>query len=174
MTLMYYLLNVLQRLVTNFWQRTAAHHYYVKLCVKTNVKCPPSIIALLLLMRAPHGSAATVLPLPATSKDRIFWSEVSRAEAQGDTLQSAPASASAATQEDIDSDAFWTQFDCNVMKHLVLPAVKAGVITSAPRAQYDNPPWWTDGIKPMLEDERIYKMHWKGGKKRAKHSWHYI
>ena len=26
----------------------------------------------------------------------------------------------------------------------------------------------------MLEDERIYQMHGKGGKKRAKHRWHYI
>ena len=81
LTLMYFLLNVLQRLTDDFWQSSAAHDAYVIFCVHKMSKCPPSIIALLVLMTAHYGSAATIPPLPKTNKDRIFWSEMTRAEA---------------------------------------------------------------------------------------------
>ena len=46
--LLYFLLNVLQRLVDMFWQSSAASEPYVTMCVATMGKCPPCIIGLLL------------------------------------------------------------------------------------------------------------------------------
>ena len=60
------------------------------------------------------------------------------------------------------------EFAANVMEQLVWPALRAGEITKAPKAHLDNPTWWTDGIVPILEDERVYKLHWKGSKKKQK------
>ena len=174
-TLMYFLLNVLQRLTDDFWQTDAGQNAYVIFCVKCMSKCPPSVIALLLLMKGHYGFAATQPPLPKTDKDRIFWSEMSRAEAEAKKSASGPARASATTlEEEIAYDAFWHQFDVNVYQHVVLPAVEAGVITCAPNADKDNPSWWTDKVKPLFDDSKIYSLHWKGGKKRAQHSWKYI
>ena len=77
--LLYFLLNVLQRLVEEFWQSSAASDTYVTTCVAIMGKCPPSIIGLLVYLRSPYLSPATVRAFPPTSKDRIFWSELARA-----------------------------------------------------------------------------------------------
>ena len=77
--LLYFLENVLQRLVDEFWQSSASSKPYVTMCVATMSKCPPSIIGLLVYLRSPYLSPATVRAIPPTSKDRIFWSELARA-----------------------------------------------------------------------------------------------
>ena len=73
-----------------------------------------------------------------------------------------------------ESAAFWSRFAENVMHHLVWPAVRAGEITQAPNALVDNPTWWTEGIAPILEDERVYSLHWKGSKRKAKSCWTHV
>ena len=149
--LLYFLVNVLQRLVDEFWQSSASSEPYVTMCVATMSKCPPSIIGLLVYLRSPYLSPATVSAFPPTSKDWIFWSELARAAARSEASASASASTSAAAANDEDEfAAFWLRFDDNVMQHLVWPAVRAGEITQPPRAQVDNPKWWTDGIAPIL------------------------
>ena len=60
------------------------------------------------------------------------------------------------------------------MEHLVWPAVRAGEITQAPNPQQDNPAWWSEGIAPIFEDARVYMLHWKGGKKKARGSWTHV
>ena len=60
------------------------------------------------------------------------------------------------------------------MQHLVWPAVRAGEITTAPKAHVDKPKWWTDGIVPILEDVRVYMLHWKGSKKKPKSCWTFV
>ena len=82
----------------------------------------------------------------------------------GAAYLTAPAAASPAADAAIE-EAFWSVFGDDVMEHLVWPAVRAGAITQPPRAQVDNPKWWTDGIAPSLEDERVYMLHWKGGRR---------
>ena len=51
--LLYFLVNVLQRLADEFWQSSAASEHYVTMCVATVSKCPPSIIGLLVYLRSP-------------------------------------------------------------------------------------------------------------------------
>ena len=145
------------------------------MCVATMTKCPPSIIGLLVYLKSPYLSPATVRALPHTSKDRIFWSELARAAAQFKASPSASASVSAAAANDEDEfAACWLRFDDNVMQHLVWPALRAGEITQPPKAQVDNPTWWTDGIAPILEDERVYQLHWRGRKKKATNCWTHV
>ena len=93
--LLYFLVNVLQRLVDEFWQSSAASEPYVTMCAATMSKCPPSIIGLLVYLRSPDLSPTTVRAFPLTSTDRIFWSELARAETQFE----APPSASASTSQ---------------------------------------------------------------------------
>ena len=57
------------------------------------------------------------------------------------------------------------------MEHLVWPALLAGGITQAPVALVDNPTWWTAGRARILEDERVYTLQCRGGKKEAKSCW---
>ena len=38
----------------------------------------------------------------------------------------------------------------------------------------DNPKWWTDGIAPILEDERVYTLQWQGCKKKASGCWTHV
>ena len=167
--LLYFLVNVLQRLVDEFWQSSASSEPYVTMCLATMSKCPPSIIGLLVYLRSPYLSPTTVRAFPPTSKDRIFWSELARAATQFEASASASASMSAAAANDEDEfAAFWLRFDDNVMHHLVWPAVRAGEITQPPMAQLDNPTWWTDGIAPILEDERVYKLYWRGARRKQK------
>ena len=82
--LLYFLLNVLQRLVDQFWQSSAASEPYVTMCVAAMTKCPPCIIGLLVYLRSPELSPATVFAFPPSSKDRIFWSELARATARSE------------------------------------------------------------------------------------------
>ena len=44
---LYFLVNVLQRLVDEFWQRSASREPYNTMCVAAMCKCPPSITSLL-------------------------------------------------------------------------------------------------------------------------------
>ena len=115
--LLYFLLNVLQRLVDTFWQSSAASEPYVTMCVATMGKCPPCIIGLLVYLKSPSLSPATVSAFPPTSKDRIFWSELGRsvARVQASASASASMSATAANDED-ESAAFWSRFDENVSR----------------------------------------------------------
>ena len=173
--LLYFLLNVLQRFVDQFWQSSAASEPYVTMCVAAMSKCPPSIIGLLVYLGSPCLSPATVTAIPPTSTDPIFSSELARAATQFEASASASASVSAAAANDEDEfAACWLRFDDNVMQHLVWPAVRAGEITQPPKAQVDNPTWWTDGITQILEDERVYKLHWRGGTKKAKRCWTHV
>ena len=80
--LLYFLVNVLQRLVDEFWQSSASREPYVTMCVATMSKCPPSIIGLLVYLRSPCLSPATVIAIPPTSKDQFFSSELGRAATQ--------------------------------------------------------------------------------------------
>ena len=115
--LLYFLVNVLQRLVDTFWQTSAASDPYVRMCVTTMGKCPPCIIGLLLYLKSPYLSPASVSALPPTSKDRIFWSELARtvARVQASAPASASMSATAANDED-ESAAFWSRLDENVSR----------------------------------------------------------
>ena len=138
-------------------------------------KCPPSIIGLLVYLKSPYLSPATVSAIPPTSKDPSSSSELARASTQCQASAAASASASAAAGNDDDQfAAFWSRFDENVMQHLVWPALLAGEITQAPQAHVDNPTWWTNGIAPILEDERVYTLYWRGGKKKAKSCWTHV
>ena len=67
----------------------------------------------------------------------------------------------AAANDEVEFEAFWSRFEDNVMQHLVWPAVRAEEITTAPKAHVHNPKWWTDVILQILEDERVYMLHWK-------------
>ena len=48
--LLYFLLNVLQRLVDEFWKTMESSETYVEMCVATMNKCPPSIIGRLVYL----------------------------------------------------------------------------------------------------------------------------
>ena len=72
----------------------------------------------------------------------------------------APAAASVSADAVVE-EAFWLKFVENVLEQLVWPALRAGEITKAPKAHVDNPTWWTDGIVPILENERVYQLHWR-------------
>ena len=138
--LLYFLVNVLQRLVDEFLQSSAYSEPYVTMCVATMSKRPPSIIGLLVYLRSPYLFPITVRALSPTSKDRIFWNELARAAIQFEASPSASASVSAAAAKDeVEFEAFWSRFDANVMQLLVWPAVRAGAITQTPRAQLDTP-----------------------------------
>ena len=170
--LLYFLVNVLQRLVDEFWQSSASKETYVTMCVAAMGKCPPSIIGLFVYLRSPYLFPATVSAIPPTSKDPSSSSELARASTQCEASAPASASASAAAGNDEDQfAAFWSRFDENVMQHRVWPALLAGEITQAPKAHVDNPTCWTDGITRILDDERVYTLHWRGGKKKAKSCW---
>ena len=174
-TLLLFLLNVLQCLVDTFWQTSAASDPYVRMCVTTMGKCPPCIIGLLVYLTRPTLSPVTASAFPPTSKDRIFWSELGRSEARLRASASASASMSAtAANDDDESAAVWSRLAEKVMQHLVWPAVRAGEITQAPNAHVDIPTWWREGIAPILEDERVYSLHWKGGKRKAKSCWTHV
>ena len=54
------------------------------------------------------------------------------------------------------------------------PAAQKGHINAAPNAHVDNPKWWTHGIVPILEDPRVYMLHWKGSKKAARSCWTFV
>ena len=132
-------------------------------------------MGLLVYLRSPYVFPATVSAIPPTSKDPSSSSELARASTQCQASAAASASASAAAGNDDDQfAAFWSRFDENVMQHLVWPAVLAGEITQAPKPHRDNPTWWTDGIAPIFEDERVYSLHWKGGKRKAKSCWTHV
>ena len=106
--LLYFLVNVLQRLVDEFLQSSAYSEPYVTMCVATMSKCPPSIIGLLVYLRSPYLSPTTVRAFPPTSKDRIFWSELARAATQFEASPSASASVSAAaTNDEVEFETFW-------------------------------------------------------------------
>ena len=115
--LLYFLLNVLQRLVAEYWVSSAASEPYVRMCVATMSKGPPSIIALLVYLKSPSLSPPPVSAIPPTSKDRSFWSELARAVArlQASAPASASMSATAANDED-ESAAFWSRLDENVSR----------------------------------------------------------
>ena len=55
-----------------------------------------------------------------------------------------------------------------------MAAVRAGEITQAPKEHVDNPKWWTDSIVPILEDVRVYMLHWKGSRKKSKSCWTFV
>ena len=149
--LLCFLLNVLQRLVAEYWVSSAASEAYVTKCVVSMKKCPPSIIGLLVYLKSPSLSPATVSAIPLTSKEQSSSSEVARASTQWEASAPASASASAAAGKDEDEfAAFWLLFDDNVMNHLVWPAVRAGEITEPPHELRGNPSWWRDGIAPIL------------------------
>ena len=132
-------------------------------------------MGLLVYLRSPYVSPVTVDVIPPRSKDPSSSSELARASTQCQASAPASASASAAAGNDEDEfAAFWLRFDDNVMHHLVWPAVRAGEITQPPKAQLDNPTSWTDGIAPILEDERVYKLYWRGGKKKANNCWTHV
>ena len=173
--LLYFLLNVLQRLVDEFWQSSASREPYVAFCVVTMSKCPPSIIGLLVYLKSPYLSPASVSAIPPTSKDPSSSSELARASTQCEAPAAASASASAAAgNDDVQFAAFWSRFDENVMQHLVWPALLAGEITQPPKAHVENPAWWTDGIAPIVSHELVYTLHWRGGKKKAKSCWTHV
>ena len=68
----------------------------------------------------------------------------------------------------------WSRFPENGMHHLVCAAVRAKEITQAPNAHVDIPACWREGIAPILEDERVYSLPWKGGKRKAKSCWTHV
>ena len=173
--LLYFVVNVLKRLVDEFWESSESSEPYVAMCVATMSKCPPSIIGLLVYLRSPYLSPTTVRAFPPTSKDRIVWSELARAATQFEASPSASASVSAAAANDeVEFESFWSRFEDNVMDHFVWPAVRAGHIKSAPSADVDNPIWWRNGIIPILEHERVYQLHWKGSKQKARSCWTHV
>ena len=104
--LLYFLLNVLQRLVDELWKTMESSETYVKMCVATMNKCPPSIIGFLVYLKAPRLSPSTGVAFPPTSKDRICASETARAEVRSASPASASALASAAADDDAEFEAF--------------------------------------------------------------------
>ena len=70
-------------------------------------------------------------------------------------MQPAAASVSADASRTVVEEACWLEFAANVTEQLVWPALRAGEITKAPKAHQDKTTWWTDGIVPILEDERV-------------------
>ena len=158
-SMLYFLILVLQRLVHQLWD-TAHLNSYAQGCAKVNGKCPPSIIALLFYMECTNLSPNIGVAIPDTKKQRIHDSEAARAAARA-----APSavSAEAAASEDAarvkaEHDAFWQTFAENVMKHLVWPAVWKGIIRVAPNSDRDSPPWWTEGILPIVHHSDVYSL----------------
>ena len=174
-SMLYFLIQVLQRLLHQFWP-TAHLDSYVQQCRIANGRCPPSIIALLFYYDCRDLSPCMRVAIPATDKQRLYDSEAARAVARA--AQSA-SSATAASNGDAAlvrdrRDAFWQTFAENVMQHLVWPAVWAGVIRVAPKSDRDNPPWWTLEILPILNDPDVGSLHWVGGNRMARKSWYHV
>ena len=174
-SMLYFLIEVLQRQVHQFWA-TAHLDSYVQQCGRVNGRCPPSIIALLFYLECRDLSPNMSVAIPDTKKQRIHDSEAARAAARA-----APSavSAEAAASEDAarvqaEHDAFWQTFAENVMKHLVWPAVWKGIIRVAPNSDRDNPTWWSEGILPIVNHSEVFSLHWQGGKKMARHSWYHV
>ena len=173
--MMYFLIQVLQRLLHQFWA-TAQKDWYVQECRIANGRCPPSIIGLLFYYDCRYLSPAMSVAIPVTNKQRLHDSETARAAAR--VAQSA-GSATAASSGDAApvrdrGDAFWQTFAENVMQHLVWPAVWAGVIRVAPKSDRDNPPWWTREVLPILNDPEVGSLHWVGGNRMARKSWYHV
>jgi hypothetical protein len=164
--LFYFLLNLLQDMLIEFSKVASTDASYVKY-LKSNVnKCPPSIIGLMIYYQAPSVLVSRSKSIyPAPDKQRIYDSEIARAGAQA-------CGSTKPNMQDPDSQA-WDEFDAKVMQHLIWPAVLAGKITSAPKASIDSPEWWSKML-PILEDEKVYGMFSKGGKKRSRMCWDHI
>ena len=157
-TLLYFLIQVLQRMLHQFWD-TAQQDPYVLKCGAANGRCPPSIIAVLF-----YYECTVLSPFDAVStKKRRLDAGSEAAASSGDA-----ATAKAAR------DVFWQTFAENVMQHLVWPAVKQGVIRVAPRSDRDNPDWWSQDILPILEDSAVWSLYWLGGKKMSRNSWYHV
>ena len=54
--LLYFLVVLLQRLLQQYWERTASRDVYVQHCLGTMQQCPQAIICLLLYLQSPHLS----------------------------------------------------------------------------------------------------------------------
>ena len=168
-SLLYFLMILLQNLVDDYWKRSAERNNYVQHCVATMQKCPPAVIGLLAYLHAPKLSSLIELSFQSSKKHRIYESESGGAARNSASAASASAAAGVPVPVGVaEYDAVWQQFDEDVMEHLVWPAARAGRITSAPNAERYNPAWWVAEIKPLFEDERVFSIFWKGGKKRTK------
>ena len=175
-SMLYFLILVLQRLVHEFWD-TAHMNNYVKRCAEVNGRCPPSVIALLFYLECTDLSPNISVAIPGTQKQRIYHSQAARAAAQAATSSASGQAAASqdAAQIHAEHDAWWQTFAENVMKHLVWPQVCKGIIRSAPNPERDNPPWWKEGILPIINGQDILQyLHWKGGKRMARHSWYHV
>ena len=160
-TLLYFLIQVLQRMLDQFWD-TAEQNEYVMRCARANGRCPPSIIAALFYYECKALN-------PCISR-KSLGSKKQRLEAGSEAV----ASCGDASLARALRDAFWQTFAENVMLHLVWPAVWQGVIRFAPIANKDNPDWWAEGVLPILNDPAVWSLHWLGGKKMARQSWYHV
>ena len=174
-SLLYFLIQVLQRLLHQFWP-TAHLDPYVKLCRKANGRCPPSIIALLFYYECCELSPSRSVALPAAIKRRVYDSETVTAAARAAQSAGSPTASSSAdaAPDKSERDAFRHTFAENVMEHLVWPAVRHGVIRVAPNDTRDNPSWWIDGIVPILNHPEVFSLYYEGGKILAKNSWYHV
>ena len=160
-TLLYFLIQVLQRMLHQFWD-TAQQNAYVLRCERANGRCPPSIIAVLFYYECKDVNPCMSGQTPGTKKQRLEAGSASVA------LSAYKAQARALR------DAFWKTFAEKVMEHLVHPAVLKGIIRVAPRAHKENPAWWVESILPVLNDPAVWTLYWLGGKRMAKHSWYHV
>ena len=175
-TMLHFLILVLQRLVHKF-SETAHQNDYVKRCAAANGRCPPSIIAMLFYMECTDVSPHSVVAIPETKKQRIYDSQAARARAQAAAASPSGAVAAAedAAQVQAAHDAYWQTFAENVMEHLVWPQVRAGIIREAPHPIRHSPPWWDQGIRPIINAQDILQyFNWKGGFRMARNSWYHV
>ena len=107
-SMLYFLIQVLQRLLHQFWP-SAHFDSYVQQCRIANGRCPPSIIALLFYYDCRDLSPCMRVAIPATDKQRLYDSEAARAVA---IAAKSASSATAASNGDAAlvrdrRDAFW-------------------------------------------------------------------
>ena len=119
-SLLYFLIQVLQRLLHQFWA-TAQKDSYVQLCGRVNGRCPPSIIAVLFQRECKDYSPCMSVAIPRTKKQRLDDSESARAAARSSRPAGSQAEASSRDAAPLSAmrHDFWQTFAENVMQHLV-------------------------------------------------------
>ena len=172
---LYFLMQVLQRMLHQFWS-TAQREDYVKMCASANGRCSPSIIAVLFYCSPNNIPAGAAVAIPDDKRQRLQYSEPARAAAPASSAAGSEAEAASGNAASVWAKRhdFWETFAENVMHHLVWPAVRKGVIRTAPMSHRQNPTWWTQGILPILDDPSVWSLYWLGGKRMARNSWYHV
>ena len=168
-TLLFFLLNVLQKMVNAWWKTAVVQVPYLKKQTCNKLDIPPAVIAVFGVVINPTISASlSEANVPATNKTQVYASEVARSGQASSSGSVVVEDSSEQIEKELAEQ--WAKFDASVCQYIIVPLCEAGIIDKAPLSSED-PVWWRAHVMPILDAEGVYNAIWKGGKKRAKRSW---